>query len=408
MNSNAPRWDLLIINARVATMTEDADAIDNDYALAVSGASIAWLGPTNDLIGSPEDSARKVINAQGKLLTPALIDCHTHVVFGGHRAAEFEQRLSGVSYQQIAKAGGGIRSSVEATRHISDNALADCAESRLQCWLDEGVGTIEIKSGYGLELATERKMLRTIRRLGERLPITTISTFLGAHTLPVEWENDADGYIAEVVAMLKTLHSEGLVDQVDAYMESIAFSAEQVATVFDAAKALQLPVKLHADQLTAGGGAKLAARYGALSADHVEYSDLDDVKAMAESGTVAVLLPAAFYTLRETQCPPVELFRQHGVPMAVATDANPGTSPTLSILVAMNMACTLFRLTPMEVLAGVTRHAATALGLQDRGHLAIGARADLALWKVESPAELCYWLGAKPLKHLVCGGELAR
>ena len=408
MNSNAPGWDLLIINARVAPMIDGVDTIHSDYAIAIRGASIAWLGPTNDLVGSPEESADKVINAQGQLVTPALIDCHTHLVFGGHRAAEFEQRLNGVSYEQIAKSGGGIQSTVNATRACSDNELADLAEQRIACWLDEGVATIEIKSGYGLDLETERKMLRTARRLGERSPLTTVSTFLGAHTIPSEWKDNADGYVEEVIAMLKVLHAEGLVDHVDAYMERIAFSAEQVSKIFKVANELDLPVKLHADQLSHGGGAQVAAEFQALSADHVEYTDDKGARAMAKSGIVAVLLPAAYYTLRESTPPPIDLFRKHGVSMAVATDANPGTSPTLSLLTAMNMACTLFKLTPAEVLAAVTCHAASALGLDDRGTLRIGDRADIALWKVNTPAELCYWLGARPLKHLICGGELAR
>lgn len=343
---------------------------------------------------------------QGRLVTPALIDCHTHLVFGGHRALEFEMRLNGASYEEVARAGGGIVSTVGATRLASEEALVAAALPRLDALIAEGVGTVEIKSGYGLDLETELRMLRAARVLGRRRDVRVLTSFLGAHAVPADYAGRADAYIDEVcIPALHAAHAEGLVDAVDGFCEGIAFDTAQMARVFDAARALGLPVKLHAEQLSNIGGTLLAASYGALSADHVEYANDADAAALAASGTVAVLLPGAFYTLRETQAPPVAAFRRHGVPMALATDCNPGSSPMTSLLLALNMGCTLFRLTPEEALAGVTVHAARALGLSDCGQVAAGMRADLAVWDVESPGELSYRIGFNPLHRRIIGGE---
>ena len=343
---------------------------------------------------------------QGRLVTPALIDCHTHLVFGGHRALEFEMRLNGASYEEIARAGGGIVSTVGATRLASEEALVAAALPRLDALIAEGVGTVEIKSGYGLDLETELRMLRAARALGRRRDVRVVTSFLGAHAVPADYASRADAYIDEVcIPALHAAHAEGLVDAVDGFCEGIAFDTAQMARVFDAARALGLPVKLHAEQLSNIGGTLLAASYGALSADHVEYANDADAAALAASETVAVLLPGAFYTLRETQAPPVAAFRRHGVPMALATDCNPGSSPLTSLLLTLNMGCTLFRLTPEEALAGVTVHAARALGLSDCGQVAAGMRADLAVWDVESPGELSYRIGFNPLHRRIIGGE---
>ncbi len=343
---------------------------------------------------------------QGRLVTPALIDCHTHLVFGGHRALEFEMRLNGASYEEVARAGGGIVSTVGATRLASEEALVEAALPRLDTLIAEGVGTVEIKSGYGLDLETELRMLRAARALGRRRDVRVVTSFLGAHAVPANYAGRADAYIDEVcIPALHAAHAEGLVDAVDGFCEGIAFDTAQMARVFEAARALGLPVKLHAEQLSNIGGTLLAARYGALSADHVEYANDADAAALAASGTVAVLLPGAFYTLRETQAPPVAAFRRHGVPMALATDCNPGSSPMTSLLLTLNMGCTLFRLTPEEALAGVTVHAARALGLSDCGQVAAGMRADLAVWDAESPGELSYRIGFNPLHRRIIGGE---
>ena len=343
---------------------------------------------------------------QGRLVTPALIDCHTHLVFGGHRALEFEMRLNGASYEEVARAGGGIVSTVGATRLASEEALVAAALPRLDALIAEGVGTVEIKSGYGLDLETELRMLRAARALGRRRDVRVVTSFLGAHAVPADYASRADAYIDEVcIPALHAAHAEGLVDAVDGFCEGIAFDTAQMARVFDAARALGLPVKLHAEQLSNIGGTLLAASYGALSADHVEYANDADAAALAASETVAVLLPGAFYTLRETQAPPVAAFRRHGVPMALATDCNPGSSPLTSLLLTLNMGCTLFRLTPEEALAGVTVHAARALGLSDCGQVAAGMRADLAVWDVESPGELSYRIGFNPLHRRIIGGE---
>ena len=340
------------------------------------------------------------------MLTPGLIDCHTHLVFAGNRAREFELRLQGASDADIARAGGGMVSTVEATRDASDTELVSGAARRLRRLMDEGVTSVEIKSGYGLDTRTELKMLRAAKLLGESTPLTVKKTFLGAHALPPEFQGRADDYIALVCnEMLPAAAEAGLVDAVDAFCEGIAFSAAQTARVFDRAAELGLRVKLHADQLSDLGGAELAARYQALSADHLEYTSEAGVRALAEAGTVAVLLPGAFYFLREKQAPPVQMLRHHGVPVAIATDCNPGSSPLSSMLLAMNMACTLFRLTPEEALAGATCHAARALGMADsHGSLAVGMAADFAVWDVASPAELAYAMGVNPCVGTVKGG----
>lgn len=384
--------------ARVATMAAGCADVIEDAAVAVRDGLIVWVGP--DAALPAEHAAAEAVALEGRLLTPALVDCHTHLIFGGDRAREFEMRLEGASYEEIARAGGGIVSTVRATRAASENALVAAALPRLDALLAEGVATVEVKSGYGLDVETELRMLRAARRLARLRPVRIVTTFLGAHATPPEYAGRADAYVDEVaIPALRAAHAEGLADAVDAFCEGIAFSPAQVARVFDAAQALGLPVKLHAEQLSNLGGAALAARYGALSADHVEHLDAAGVAAMAAAGTVAVLLPGAFYALRETQPPPVEALRAAGVPMAVATDCNPGTSPMTSLLLAMNMACTFFRLTPAEALAGATAHAARALGLADCGVVAPGMRADLAEWDVAHPAELAYRIGFNPLRR---------
>jgi imidazolonepropionase len=391
--------DRLWVNARLATMAavRGGLGIVESGALAAAGGRIAWVG---------ENGARPVglkaaetIDLEGRWVTPGLIDCHTHLVFGGDRAQEFEQRLAGASYEEIARAGGGILSTVAATRAADDDTLFRQAARRLDALIAEGVTSVEIKSGYGLDAANEARMLRTARRLGEARPIGVTTTFLGAHALPPEFAGDSDGYIEEVCTQqLPLIANEKLADAVDGFCEEIAFSPAEIARVFDAAKMHGLPVKLHAEQLSNSGGAALAARCRALSADHLEYLDEDGVRAMAAAGTVAVLLPGAFYFLRETQKPPVELLRRHGVPIAIATDCNPGSSPLTSILTAVNMACTLFRLTVEEALLGVTRNAAKALGLAAAtGSLEAGKSCDLAVWDIERPAELAYRIGFNPL-----------
>ncbi|WP_297341968.1 imidazolonepropionase, partial [Pseudophaeobacter sp.] len=365
-------------------------------AIAVVAGKIAWIGRQAELPARYADL--KATSLGNRLVTPGLIDCHTHVVHGGNRAAEFELRLNGASYEEVARAGGGIISTVTATRAATVEELITQALPRVDAMLAEGVTTIEVKSGYGLDLETELNMLRAARALPDHRPIRVVTSFLGAHAVPAEYAEDADGYITKVcLPALRAAHSEGLVDAVDGFCEGIAFSPAQIARVFDLAKTLGLPVKLHAEQLSNLGGAKLAASYGALSADHIEYLDGDGVAAMAAAGTVAVILPGAFYTLRETQMPPIDLLRTAGVPMALATDCNPGSAPMTSLLLAMNMGCTLFRMTPEEALRGVTSHAARALGLSDCGTLAVGNRADLAIWDVAHPAELAYRIGFNPL-----------
>ena len=402
-------WDSLWRKARLATMTADGGApygAIEDAALAVADGRIAWLGRESELPGAPADLAREVHDLEGRWVTPGLIDCHTHLVYGGDRAAEFELRLQGASYAEIAKAGGGIRSTVAATRAADEETLLAGALPRLRALLAEGVTTVEIKSGYGLELETEIKQLRVARRLAAELPVTLRTTFLAAHAIPPEYEGRADAYIDLVVGMLPSVARSGLADAVDAFCESIGFTAEQTARVFEAALAEGLPVKLHADQLSDLGGAALASRYGALSADHLEYTNGDGIAAMAKSGTVAVLLPGAFYFLRETKLPPIEGLRAAGVPVAIATDCNPGSAPATSLLLMLNMACTLFRLTPEEALAGVTRNAARALGLAaSHGTLEAGKAADFAIWDIGRPAELAYRIGFNPLHLAVQNGK---
>ncbi|KAI3594742.1 Imidazolonepropionase [Cupriavidus sp. U2] len=386
----------------------DPERAVRDGALVIEQGRIAWLGALADLPDSYRHLDRH--DAGGAWITPGLIDCHTHLVYGGQRADEFAMRLAGASYEDIARAGGGIVSTVRATREADEATLFAQAAVRLEALLAEGVTTIEIKSGYGLSLDAERKQLRVARRLGEAYGVTVYTTFLGAHALPPEYAGRADDYIDLVChTMLPALAEEKLVDAVDAFCEGIGFSPDQTAHVFAAAARHGLPVKLHAEQLSNLGGAALAARHKALSADHLEHLDEAGVMAMAESGTVAVLLPGAYYFLRDTHLPPLALLRQHGVPIAISTDHNPGTAPTTSLLLMMNMACTLFRMTVPEALAGVTTHAARALGAADRhGRLAPGRAADFALWRVASPAELAYWFGRNPCAGVVRQGKVFR
>ncbi len=396
-------------NCCIATMQSGAAqpyGLIDDAALAVQGERVVWVGPRRELPPEYLQNGTVQHDAAGTLITPGLIDCHTHLVYGGNRANEFELRLQGASYEEIAKAGGGIVSTVKATRTASTAELETQSLPRLQRLMAEGVTTIEVKSGYGLAMEHERKTLAVARALGCGNPVTVRTTFLGAHATPPEFAGRKDDYIDEVLRMLAQLHGEGLVDAVDAFCERIAFSTAQVERVFLAAQALGLPVKLHAEQLSDSGGAQLAARYGALSCDHLEWVSEAGVAAMAGAGSVAVLLPGAYYFLRETQMPPVDLLRQYKVPMAISTDCNPGSSPCTSILLMLNMACTLFRLTPEEALAGVTRNAARALGLNDRGVLAAGMRADFVLWNVTQPAELSYCFGANPLIDTIYGGVM--
>lgn len=397
----------ILKNCRVATLRTDEPAygLNGADTIVLDGAMIAWVGAAAD---TPAECAEAdATDMGGRLVTPALIDCHTHLVFGGHRAMEFEMRLNGASYEEVARAGGGIISTVTSTRDASEDALVADALPRLDALIAEGVATIEIKSGYGLNADVELRMLRAARRLVDLRDVTIKTTYLGAHAVPPEYKDRADAYIDDVcIPTLRTAHAEGLVDAVDAFCEGIAFQPAQVARVFDVARELGLPIKIHAEQLSNLGGTEMAAGYSAISADHIEYLDEAGIVAMAAAGTTAVILPGAFYTLRETQMPPIELLRKHGVPMAVATDANPGSSPMTSILLAMNMASTLFRMTPLETMTGATRHAARALGLTDRGVIAPGMRADLAVWNAEHPAELVYRIGFNPLHTRIFGGKL--
>ncbi|WP_130872300.1 imidazolonepropionase [Pseudomonas bubulae] len=390
-------------HCNVATMANGTYSIIEDAALVTRDGYIEWLGPRQQL---PTGEYGQIHGLEGSWVTPGLIDCHTHTVFGGNRSGEFEQRLQGVSYAEIAAAGGGIASTVRATRAASEDELFDSARQRLQCLLRDGVTSVEIKSGYGLSLESERKILRVIRRLGEALPVTVRSTCLAAHALPPEFKDRADDYIEHICnEMLPALAAEGLVDAVDAFCEYLAFSPAQVERVFKVAQQLGLPVKLHAEQLSSLHGSSLAARYQALSADHLEFMTEEDAIAMAASGTVAVLLPGAFYFLRETQLPPMEALRKHGVKIAIASDLNPGTSPGLSLRLMLNMACTLFRMTPEEALAGVTLHAATALGMgETHGSLEPGKVADFVAWNIDRPADLAYWLGGDLDKRVVRSG----
>lgn len=394
-----------LTNATVATMLPGAPyGLIREGCVVTEGGEIVWVGPMSDLPPGLADSPAEDLS--GRLITPALIDCHTHLVHGGHRAREFEMRLNGARYEEIARAGGGIVSTVGATRAASEVELLDAALPRVDALMAEGVATVEIKSGYGLDIETELRMLRVARAIETTRPIRVRTSFLGAHAVPPEYNCRADAYLDEVcLPALEAAAAAGLVDAVDGFCEGIAFTADQIARVFDRAGALGLPVKLHAEQLSNTGGIRLAARMAALSADHLEYATAKDAAALAKAGTVAVLLPGAFYTLHETQAPPVDAFREHGAAMALATDCNPGSSPLTSLLLAMNMGCTLLGLTPEEALAGTTRHAATALGLTDAGTIAPGKRADLAIWDVEDPAELSYRIGFNPLHRRIFGRE---
>lgn len=402
------RWDHLLLDVGLATLADNGvpyGAIDNG-AIAWHDGRIVFAGPRQDLPGEPHALAHRVESLPGTWVTPGLIDCHTHLVFGGDRAQEFERRLEGATYEEIARAGGGIVSSVRATRAASEDDLLRQSLPRARALLADGVTTLEIKSGYGLEPETERRMLRVARRIGEALGVDVRTSFLGLHALPPEYAGRRDEYVALVCdIMLPSLAEEELVDAVDAFCEGIGFTHEETWRLFEKATALGLPVKLHAEQLSDLGGAALVARHGGLSADHLEWISEDGVRAMADAGTVAVLLPGAYYALRDTRPPPIDAFRHHGVAMAVATDLNPGTSPLLSLRMAMGMACTLFRLTPEEALRGATVNAARALGLDDRGRLAVGQRADLAIWNIGHLAELCYWIGGGLLRETWIAGE---
>lgn len=398
--------DRLLTNLRIATMQQNGTpyGMIEHGCMVLSGDTIAWVGERNSLPSKFKYSEEE--DMQGRLATPGLIDCHTHLVYGGDRAKEFELRLEGASYEEIARAGGGIVSTVSATRDASEDELVATALPRLDHLIAEGVTTVEIKSGYGLSTVDEAKMLSAARRLGQQRPVAVQTTFLGAHALPPEFKDRDDDYIDIVCNnMLPAAAAAGLVDAVDAFCEGIAFSVNQTDKVFAKAKELGLPVKIHSEQLSNLGGTALAASYNAISADHLEYVDQAGIDAMAKSGTVAVLLPGAFYTLRETKLPPLQAIRDAGVPIAVATDANPGSSPLTSLLLVLNMACTLFRMTPEESLAGVTRNAAKALGLQDNtGILKAGKQADIAIWDIREPAELSYRIGFNPLNRRIFRG----
>ena len=398
------KWDTLIINANIATMAEGSHTygmIDKG-AIGILNGRIEWLGTTAGIVNSIETLAKEVVDAQGCLLTPGLIDCHTHLVFAGNRSDEFEQRLNGVSYEEIAKNGGGILSTVKATRAASFDQLYTQSLPRLQALMSEGVTTVEIKSGYGLNFETELKMLNVAKKLGEENNIRVKTTLLAAHAVPPEYKNKADDYVdlicSEIIPKISEL---GVADCIDAFCEGIGFSYAQTKKIFDAASRWGLPVKLHADQLSDLDGAALVAEYSGLSADHVEYTSLTSVKAMAKASTVAVLLPYAFYILKETKLPPIEAFRKHHVPIAISTDCNPGTAPSSSLLTTMNKACVEFSLTPVEVLTGVTRNAALALGIEDEvGSIEFGKKADLVLWNCQHPADLCYWQGMNRVKRI--------
>ena len=397
---------MLFTNANIATVSDDQTyGLIENGAIVIQDAYIVWVGQTDEL--PAEHSGQEFYDCGGMLITPGLIDCHTHIVHGGNRASEFEMRLKGASYEEVARAGGGIVSTVTATRHATVDELVASALPRLDALIAEGVCVVEVKSGYGLDEQTELNMLRAARRLECERPIRIVTSFLGAHAVPKEYSDKADTYIDDVcIPGLEAAHAEGLVDAVDGFCENIAFTPAQIERVFVKAKELGLPVKLHAEQLSNMGGTQLAAKYGALSADHIEYANENDAKALAAAGTVGVVLPGAFYTLHETQLPPIQHLRDHGVPIALATDCNPGSSPLTSLLLTMNMACTLFRMTPEEALMGVTSNAAKALGMDDVGTIEMGKRADFCIWDIQHPAELAYRIGFNPLHKRIFGGQV--
>jgi imidazolonepropionase len=409
-HTDAP-WDCLITDCHAATMAGPGGYGEiRDAAIGIQEGRIVWIGPEGDLPDELAENTLDEVSLNGCWVTPGLIDCHTHLVYGGQRANEFEMRLNGASYEEISKAGGGIVSSVKATRAASLEELVESAGRRLESLIEEGVTTIEIKSGYGLDLETERRMLQAARQLEAEYPVNIVTTCLAAHALPPEYAGRQSAYVDLVCdTIIPTLAQEGLVDAVDVFCEKIAFTPAETERVFQTAQKLRLPVKIHAEQLSDQKGAVLAAKYEALSADHVEYIGEDGVEAMAKAGTVAVLLPGAFYCLRETKLPPIDLFRQHGVKMAISTDSNPGTSPTLSLRLMLSMACAFFRLTPQEALRGVTANAAMALGISDtHGSLEVGKVADLCSWQINQPAELAYWIGGNPCRAVMKNGFWAR
>ncbi|MEH6633588.1 MAG: imidazolonepropionase [Halopseudomonas aestusnigri] len=399
-------WDSLWINCNLCTMQGTGLGTINDGAIAIEGDKIVWVGELENLPDEPNNLAREVNELNGSWITPGLIDCHTHIVHGGERVNEFNMRLEGASYEDIARAGGGIRSTVKATRAASEKELLTAALKRASALQSEGVTVIEVKSGYGLDWKNETKQLRVARQLMDHLPIQVITTYLAAHTIPEEFHDNGDGYIDSIIEKLPELKKIGLADAVDGFCEGIAFSPDQIEKLFKAASELGFNLKLHAEQLSDLSGAELAARYGANSADHLEYVSKSSADAMAKSGTVAVILPCAFYFLNETKKPPIDIFRKKGVPMAVATDMNPGSSPCCSLLLAMNMACTFFKMTPTETMRGVTINAAQALGIENNhGSLEIGKTADLAIWDINNPAELSYHMGFNPLQELIKSGK---
>lgn len=401
------KWDAIWFNGSLVKC-ENGYCFTKNAAIAVKNKKIAWLGKMSELFGSVNELANHCYDLQGRCLTPGLIDAHTHVIYAGNRAHEFEQRLQGISYEEIARRGGGIQSTVTATRAASEDELLAQSLPRITAMLANGVTTLEIKSGYGLDFSSELKILRVAKRIENLLPLTIIKTFLGAHIVPQEYHDQADKYLDLIChELIPTIAKEQLADHVDVFCEKIAFNLEQTERVFKAAQQYKLGIKCHAEQLSDSNATQLAAKYRALSVDHLEYLSLGGIKAMVESNTVAVLLPGAFYYLREKKLPPIDLLREYNIPMAIATDCNPGTSPVISLLLILNMACTIFRLTPEEALLGVTQQAAKALGIENNlGTLTVGKSADFAVWNIDHPTELAYYVGANPLHQLVKAGEI--